>query len=72
MAARYAACSMRRCSSTPARGWSLPKSSGPTPTSSAAFAFDPSRAKRLMPFTTTPPSSLAAHTTSPPGHMQNV
>ena len=40
-------------------------------TSSALFALAPSRAWRLMPFTHTPPSSLAAATTLPPGHMQN-
>ena len=42
------------------------------PTSSALLAFLPSLASELMPSTITPPFSLAAATTVPPGHMQNV
>ena len=71
-AARYAARSKRRCSATPASTSSPSRSSGRTSTSRALLAFSPSRAKRLMPFVHTPPSSLAAATTVPPGHMQNV
>ena len=56
----------------PASGWSLPKSDGSTPTSSALLAFSASRAKQLMPLVTTLSGSLAAATTVPPGHMQNV
>ena len=48
------------------------KSTGFSVTSKAAFAFSPSRAWSDMPFVTTPPSSEAAATTYPPGHMQNV
>ena len=36
------------------------------------LALRPSRANSLMPFVTTPPSSLAAATTVPPGHMQKL
>ena len=63
---------MCRWNATPASTSSPGRSSGRTSTRRALFAFSPSRAKRLMPFTTTPPSSLAAATTCPPGHMQNV
>ena len=38
----------------------------------AALALRPSRACRLMPLVTTPPASLAAAQTVPPGHMQKV
>ena len=56
----------------PASGCSLGKSFGSMPTRSAEFAFSPSRASELIPFTITHSFSLAAATTVPPGHIQNV
>ena len=54
-----------------AAGSSL-KSRPSTLTTTAAFALGPPRACRLMPLVTTPPASLAAAQTEPPGHMQKV
>lgn len=44
----------------------------PNPYQHAALALRPSRACRLMPLTFTPPGSLEALMTCPPGHMQKV
>ena len=55
----------------PARG-SWPKSRLSTPATRALLALGPLRAYSLIPLTTTPPSSEAAGTTVPPGHMQKV
>ncbi|MOA60757.1 hypothetical protein D3C78_1857230 [compost metagenome] len=63
--------SRRRCSSIPASGWSLGKSSGVMPTTMAELAFCSSRAYWLMPLVTRRFGSEAAATTRPPGHMQN-
>ena len=63
---------MSRCQYIPPSVLLSGKSSGFSVTSRAAFAFSPSRAALLMPFVTTPPSSDAADTTLPPGHMQKV
>ena len=70
--ARKAVCSSCRCQYMPPSGDRSGKSAGFSVTSKAAFAFSPSRAWSDMPFVTTPPSSEAAATTYPPGHMQNV
>ena len=72
--ARNAACSIRRCSSTPASGPAAagPKSAAATVTTRPAFANGESRRDRLMPLTTTPSASVAAGTIQPPGHMQKL
>ena len=67
----YAFCSIERANFTPSRG-ELPKSSGVTETTSAAFAFLPFLANSLIPFVTTEFFSLCDGTTIPPGHIQNV
>ena len=56
----------------PASRWSLPKSAVFTLATSPELAKPESRFSLLMPFTTTPPGSLAHWITSPPGHMQKL
>ena len=52
------------------QGLSPPMSSAVTLTTTALLAMPLSRRYRLMPLVTTRPSSEAAPTTTPPGHMQ--
>ena len=72
---RNAACSICRCSATPASGPSAagPKSAAATVTTRPAFANGESRRDRLMPLTTTPSASVAAgHDPAARAHAEAV